>query len=93
MTSPIQLLVTRLSDLDEPRQAKKITDPLVEMAVTCVAGLIADCDGWDDVAQFGRDRLDWLRQFLPFENGVPSEDTFARVFSVIDGSRSQVGDE
>ena len=46
--------------------------------------MIADCDGWEDVADFGRDRLDWLRRFLPFENGVPSPDTFARVFSVVD---------
>lgn len=46
-----------------------------------VAGVTADCDG---VADFGRDRLEWLRQFLPFENGVPSNDTLARVFSIID---------
>jgi len=52
--------------------------------MVAVAGVIADCDGWEDVADFGRDRLDWLRRFLPFENGVPSHDTFARVFSVVD---------
>jgi predicted transposase YbfD/YdcC len=80
----IRMLVSRLETLGDPRQAGKVTFPLVEMAMLAVAGIIADCDGWEDVADFGRDRLDWLRQFLPFENGVPSHDTFGRVFSVVD---------
>ena len=79
-----QMLVSRLGALDDPRQAGKVSYPLVEMSMVAVAGVIADCDGWEDVADFGRDRLDWLRRFLPFENGVPSHDTFARVFSVVD---------
>lgn len=79
-----QMLVSRLGALDDPRQAGKVSYPLVEMSMVAVAGVIADCDGWEDVADFGRDRLDWLRGFLPFENGVPSHDTFARVFSVVD---------
>ena len=78
-----RVLVSRLSALEDPRQAGKVSYPLVEMSMVAVAGVIADCDGWEDVADFGRDRLDWLRQFLPFENGVPSHDTFARVFSVV----------
>lgn len=79
-----EILVSRLRALDDPRQAGKVFYPLVEMSMVAVAGVIADCDGWEDVADFGRDRLDWLRRFLPFENGVPSHDTFARVFSVVD---------
>ena len=79
-----RMLVSRLETLEDPRQAGKVSYPLVEMSMVAVAGVIADCDGWEDVADFGRDRLDWLRQFLPFEHGVPSHDTFARVFSIID---------
>jgi len=78
------MLVRRLETLDDPRQAGKVTFPLVEMSMVAVAGIIADCDGWEDVADFGRDRLEWLRQFLPFEHGVPSHDTFGRVFSVVE---------
>lgn len=79
-----RMLVSRLGAVDDPRQAGKVSYPLVEMSMVAVAGVIADCDGWEDVADFGQDRLEWLRQFLPFENGVPSHDTFARVFSVVD---------
>ena len=84
MDDSFRMLVSRLGALDDPRQAGKVCYPLVEMSMVAVAGVIADCDGWEDVADFGRDRLDWLRRFLPFENGVPSHDTFARVFSVVD---------
>mgnify|MGYP002640404674 FL=1 len=84
MDDSFRMLVSRLGALDDPRQAGKVSYPLVEMSMVAVAGVIADCDGWEDVADFGRDRLDWLRGFLPFENGVPSHDTFARVFSVVD---------
>lgn len=84
MDDSIRMLVSRLEALDDPRQAGKVTFPLVEMSMVAVAGIIADCDGWEDVADFGRDRLEWLRQFLPFEHGVPSHDTFGRLFSVVD---------
>lgn len=84
MNDSVRLLISQLSTLEDPRQAGKVTYPLVEMSMVAVAGVIADCDGWEDVADFGRDRLEWLRQFLPFENGVPSHDTLARVFSIID---------
>lgn len=84
MDDSIRMLVSRLETLDDPRQAGKVSYPLVEMAMVAVAGVIADCDEWEDVADFGRDRLEWLRRFLPFANGVPSHDTFGRVFSVLD---------
>ena len=83
MTSHIQLLVTRLGDLPDPRQAGKVSYPLAEMTLTCVAGVVADCDEYKNIFEFSRDQLEWLRQFLPFEHGVASEDTFARVFSVM----------
>ena len=83
MNDSVRLLISQLSTLEDPRQAGKVTYPLVEMSILTVAGVIADCDGWEDIADFGRDRLEWLRQFLPFENGIPSHDTLARVFSII----------
>ena len=83
MNNSVRLLISQLSTLEDPRQAGKVTYPLVEMSMLTVAGVIADCDGWEDIAAFGRDRLEWLRQFLPFKNGIPSHDTLARVFSII----------
>jgi hypothetical protein len=41
-------------------------------------------DGWADMELFGKSKLDYLRKFLPFENGTPSDDTFRRLFRRLD---------
>jgi hypothetical protein len=46
-----------------------------------VAGVIANCAAWEDVPEFGRDRLKRLRKFLPFENDIPWHDTLARALA------------
>jgi len=49
-----------------------------------LGGVIAGCDSWVEMAMFCKNRLDWFRQFLELPNGVPSHDTFGRVFSLLD---------
>ena len=46
--------------------------------------IICGCRGFNDFAKFGEAKLDWFKQFLPLENGIPSHDTFNRVFSLLD---------
>ncbi len=46
--------------------------------------MIAGGEGWDDMRDFGRGRETWLRKFLALENGIPSADTFRRVFERLD---------
>ena len=49
------------------------------MIFVALCGAICDCNAWTDVATFGKCKLDWFRRFFPFENGVPSHDTFSEV--------------
>lgn len=58
--------------------------PLLEMVFLTLCATISDCNCWVDVERFGKTRLPWLRNYLPFENGVPSHDTLGRVFSRLD---------
>jgi predicted transposase YbfD/YdcC len=46
--------------------------------------VIACAESWEDIALYGRSKLAWLRQFLALPNGIPSHDTFRRVFMLID---------
>jgi hypothetical protein len=46
--------------------------------------VIACAESWDDIALYGRNKLGWLRSFLTLANGIPSHDTFRRVFMLID---------
>ena len=71
-------------ELTDPRQNRGGNYPLLEMVFVALCATICDANSWADVARFGRAKLDWFRQHLPFELGVPSHDTFSRVFARLD---------
>jgi len=51
-----------------------------------LCAVLSGADGWAGVAMWGRAKLPWLRQFLPFKNGVDSRDTFGPVFALLDAA-------
>ena len=51
--------------------------------------MICGADNWVDIEMFGNKKIDWLRQFLELPNGIPSHDTFGRVFGLLDASQFQ----
>ena len=70
--------------ITDPRINRGRNYPLLEMIFVALCGAICDCNAWTDVATFGKCKLDWFRKFFPFENGVPSHDTFSEVFARLD---------
>lgn len=52
-------------------------------AITLLA-VICGADNWVEISQFGQSRYEWLRTFLELPNGIPSHDTFGRVFALLD---------
>ena len=56
-----------------------------------VCAVIACAESWDDIALYGRSKLAWLRTFLDLPNGIPSHDTFRRVFMLIDPDACERG--
>ncbi|QBQ56410.1 ISAs1 family transposase [Nitrosococcus wardiae] len=74
----------QFSDLEDPRCAGKIEHQLIDILVIAICGLIACAENWEDIALYGCSKLSWLRQFLALPNGIPSHDTFRRVFMLID---------
>jgi predicted transposase YbfD/YdcC len=68
----------------EPRQAKKVEHNLVELLVVAVCGVLAGADDFVQIEEWAKEKLDWFRQYLTLENGIPSHDTFGRVFAAID---------
>lgn len=55
-----------------------------EILLLTFCALIAGCDSWNDIELFGQTKLDYLRGYLPYTNGVPSDDTLRRFFRALD---------
>ncbi len=75
------------------RHFEEITDPrlnrghnhlLHEMIFVALCATICGADSWADIERYGKAKLEWLRQFVALEEGIPSHDTFGRVFSKLD---------
>jgi len=80
----IESLVRHLGVVEDPRCQGKIEHRLTDILVIAVCAVIACAESWDDIALYGRSKLAWLRTFLDLPNGIPSHDTFRRVFMLID---------
>src|SRR5918911_481687 len=80
----IESLVRHFSVVEDPRCQGKIEHRLIDILVIAVCAVIACAESWDDIALYGRSKLAWLRTFLDLPNGIPSHDTFRRVFMLID---------
>jgi predicted transposase YbfD/YdcC len=69
--------------LEDPR-SRKCTYPLQELLLVALSAVTSGADDWVSVADWAQLKLQWLRRFLPFDNGIASHDTFSRVFSLLD---------
>lgn len=83
----MQTLIDEFHDcfdqVDDPRVQGRIVHPLNSILFLVVAAVIADCDGPEEIEEFGSDRVGWLSRFADFANGIPSHDTIGRVLSLI----------
>lgn len=70
--------------LKDPRINRKKLYPLTEILFVIIAGSICFAESWRDYVSFGKEKLDFLRQYYPFENGIPSKNTFARLLAALE---------
>ena len=70
-------------DLPDPR-ARNVRHRLIDILVLSLCAVLCDADSWEDFEVFVRVKRPWFQTFLDFKHGVPSADTFRRVFSRLD---------
>lgn len=72
------------STMDDPRTNRGKRHDLLDMIVIALCAVICGADAWAEVEQFGLCKLKWFRTFLKLPHGIPSHDTFGRVFARLD---------
>ena len=80
---PIGHLIEHFSAIPDPRIDRQKAHSLIDILVVGICGAICGADSWVGIAEFGRAKEGWLKTFLSLANGIPSHDTFGRVFSLI----------
>jgi predicted transposase YbfD/YdcC len=77
-------LIDYFSALDDPRQAWKVEYPLPEIMLLVLCATLAGAETFVETARWGRMKLDFLRQLLPFKRGIPSHDALNDVINGLD---------
>lgn len=77
-------LQNHFSSLSEPRVSRTRIHKLEDIIFISISAIICGAESWNDIEYFGKSKEDWLRTFLELPNGIPSHDTFNRVFSALD---------
>jgi predicted transposase YbfD/YdcC len=82
--NPLEQFATHFEDLTDPRIERTRRHALQDILVIALCAVIANANTWVDIERFGKAKLDFLRRFLALPNGIPSHDTFGRVFARLD---------
>jgi predicted transposase YbfD/YdcC len=82
-------LAHHLAELTDPRTDRTRLHDLLDIVAIAICAVTAGADSWDDIEDFGHAKHAWLKTFLALPNGIPSHDTFRRVFERLDPEEFQ----
>ena len=81
--SPLSLK-KHFGTLPDPRLRRRRRHELLDIITIAICAVIGNADTWPDIVTFAKSHYTWLKRFLPLTNGIPSHDTFERVFDLLD---------
>jgi predicted transposase YbfD/YdcC len=87
---PIASIEHHFSDLEDPRIDRTKLHKLLDIVVIAICAVICGADTWVEVESFGQAKQKWLKTFLELPNGIPSHDTFGRVFGALDPDQFRI---
>ena len=80
----LELFAPFFATLTDPRVDRTKRHSLLEILIVAVCATLGNANGWADIERFGKAKLDFFRTFLELPHGIPSHDTFGRVFARLD---------
>jgi predicted transposase YbfD/YdcC len=88
---PTPKILTHFQTLDDPRVSPATRHQLLDIVAIAICAVICGADTWVEVEAFGRAKEGWLHTFLALPHGMPSHDTFGRVFAALDPAQFEAG--
>lgn len=76
-------LLEHLAIVTDPRVERTRRHELEDIITIAICGVLSGCETWVDIATYGRAKQEWLARFLTLPSGIPSHDTFGRVFAAL----------
>jgi len=72
-----------IKEVPDHRVVGMVTYPLDEVLLATLVGVLCGADDWDVIELLSREYLPWLKQFLPFKQGIPQAQTFRKIFQLL----------
>lgn len=82
-------ILTHFAELEDPRIERTKEHLLLDIVTIAICAVICGAESWVDIEAYGEAKHDWLGKFLALPSGIPSDDTFARVFARLDSQQLQ----
>jgi len=87
---PLEAIEEHFGKIIDPRKDRTKDHKLIDIIAIAICAVICGAEGWTDIELFGKSKHHWLATFLELPNGIPSHDTFGRVFSLLDAQQFQL---
>ncbi|MGB3760463.1 MAG: ISAs1 family transposase [Rivularia sp. (in: cyanobacteria)] len=84
-----QTIADYFVDLEDPRIERTKRHQLIDVITIAICAVICGADSWVAIETYGQAKKEWLKRFLELPNGIPSHDTFARIFASINPQKFQ----
>jgi predicted transposase YbfD/YdcC len=83
-------LLIHLSIIEDPRTGENSRHDFLEILFMTVCAVVSGCENWSEIEDYAESKKDWFLQFLELKNGIPSHDTFRRIFCILKFEEFQV---
>jgi len=86
---PLEAIEEHFGKVTDPRINRTKEHKLIDIIAIAICAVICGAEGWVDIELYGKSKQPWLSTFLELPNGIPSHDTFGRVFALLDAQQFQ----
>lgn len=76
-------ILALIEEIFDPRMEGKVHHPLSSIIFIALCGILSGCESWGDIKDYCKAKKEWLSQYVSLTNGIPSSDTFRRVFTLM----------